>query len=213
MKPKYLAGLLSLGLGLTGMTAIVDAANFKLSNDQLAAAVEHGKQNYDKHPTAFMWSYLHDAGYGYPTVLMRTEYLAVADYVRRSEFQRKYGSQRVHKLTPERIESARSEVGGNLQFQITIYGPTEDFMKGYNFHLKVGDKTMKPANVDKPVVGENSGFKGKLAYKAQVFVDFDTKDLSGKEKVTLVLDPPKGMGPSGSRDSDFEVPFDLASVQ
>ena len=195
------------------MAVTANAANFSLSKDQMAAAVEHGKKNFDKHPTAFMWSYLHNAGYGYPSVLMRTEYFAIADYVRRSEFQRKYGSQRVHKLTPERIESARSEVGGNLQFVVTVYGPTEDFMKGYNFMLKVGDKQMKPANVDKPVVGENSGFKGKLAYKAQVFVDFAPNGLSGKEKVTLVLDPPAGQGPSGSRNSDFEVPFDLASVQ
>ena len=31
--------------------------------------------------------------------------------------------------------------------------------------------------------------------------------------VTLVVDPPDGLGPAGSRNANFNVPFDLASVK
>ncbi|MGI9302532.1 MAG: hypothetical protein ACR2RB_07490 [Gammaproteobacteria bacterium] len=188
------------------------AATFSLDKGQLGEAVEHGKAHFEQHPTAFRWNYMTDLGYGYPTVLMRTEYLAVSDYVRRAEFQRKYGSQRAHKLTDERIENARVEVDGQLQFLVTLYGPEANFVDNFEFHLMANGKEMKPAYVDKPVMGENSGFKGKLAYTATVIIDFPTKDLKGDEKVTLVIDPPDGLGPSGSRNSNFEAPFDLSAV-
>ncbi|MGI9385340.1 MAG: hypothetical protein ACR2PO_19490 [Methyloligellaceae bacterium] len=214
---KRSAATLTLCLGATALfgfaTMEARAAMFELKKDQVDAAVAHGKKHFEQHPTAFRWAYLKDTGYGYPSVLMRTEYLAVADYVRRAEFQRKYGSQRAHKLTDKRIQDARSEVAGHLQFVVTIYGPSADFMKAHKFHLMAGDKKIEPANVDKPVMAENSGFKGKLAYKAVCFVDFAAKALKGNEKVTLVVDPPAGMGPSGQRNADFKVPFDLAAVK
>lgn len=216
MKPtlsKFALGISALTLVFTVGAAPVEAASFKLSGDERADAVEHGKAHHDQDSTAFRFAYINNLGYGYPKVLLRTEYLAVADYVRRSEYQRSYGSQKVHKLTDERIESARREVDGRLQFQVKVYGPSEDFMKEYDFHLMAGDKHIMPTDIDKPVVADHSGFKGKLAYAATIIVDFPTADLKGDETVRLVLDPPNGMGPSGNRDANFEAPFDLSKVK
>ena len=200
--------------GLSTLVAVpVHSATFKLNDDQVAEAVEHGKMHFDQDVAAFRWPYINNQGYGYPYVLMRTEYLAISDYVRRSEYQREFGSQRVHKLNEARIRSAQSEVDGHLQFLVTVYGPSEDFMGEYDFSLMAGDKKLMPAYVDKPVMAENSGFKGKLTYSATIIIDFPTGDLNGDEKVTLVVDPPDGLGPAGSRNANFNVPFDLASVK
>ena len=200
--------------GLSTLVAVpVYSATFKLNDDQVAEAVEHGKMHFDQDVAAFRWPYINNQGYGYPYVLMRTEYLAISDYVRRSEYQREFGSQRVHKLNEARIRSAQSEVDGHLQFLVTVYGPSEDFMGEYDFSLMAGDKKLMPAYVDKPVMAENSGFKGKLTYSATIIIDFPTGDLNGDEKVTLVVDPPDGLGPAGSRNANFNVPFDLASVK
>ena len=201
------AGLVTLVAGP------VQSATFKLDDDQVAEAVEHGKMHFDQDTTAFRFPYINNQGYGYPFVLMRTEFLAVSDYVRRSEYQRKYGSQRAHKLNEARIRSAQSEVDGNLQFLVTVYGPSEDFMGGYDFTLMAGDTKVMPAYVDKPVMAESSGFKGKLMYAATIIIDFPTDGLNGDEMVTLVVDPPDGLGPAGSRNANFNVPFDLASVK
>lgn len=194
-------------------TASVNSASLKLNGEQIAEAVEHGKSYFDQDQTAFRFSYMNNLGFGYPQVLMRTEYLAVADYVRRSEYQRKYGSQRVHKLTDERIDSARREVDGQLQFLVTVYGPSEDFMNDYKFHLMAGEKKLMPAAVDMPVAAGHSGFQGKLSYAATIMIDFPTTDLTGNETVKLIVQPPKGLGPSGSRDANFEAPFDLSAVK
>lgn len=191
----------------------VHSATFKLSDDQVAEAVEHGKMHFEQDETAFRWPYINNQGYGYPYVLMRTEYLAVSDYVRRSEYQRKYGSQRAHKLDEARIRSAQSEVDGHLQFLVTVYGPSQDFMEGYDFQLMAGDRQLMPAYVDKPVMAENSGFKGKLTWEATIIIDFPTGDLKGDEKIMLIVDPPDGLGPAGSRNANFKVPFDLAGVK
>lgn len=200
--------------GLSTLVAVpVHSATFKLNDDQVAEAVEHGKMHFDQDVAAFRWPYINNQGYGYPYVLMRTEYLAISDYVRRSEYQREFGSQRVHKLNEARIRSAQSEVDGHLQFLVTVYGPSEAFMGEYDFSLMAGDKKLMPAYVDKPVMAENSGFKGKLTYSATIIIDFPTGDLNGDEKVTLVVDPPDGLGPAGSRNANFNVPFDLASVK
>ena len=201
------AGLVTIAAGP------VQAATFKLNDEQVAEAVEHGKMHFDQDVAAFRWPYINNQGFGYPYVLMRTEYLAVSDYVRRSEYQRKYGSQRVHKLNEARIKSAQSEVDGNLQFLVTVYGPSEDFMGEYDFTLMAGDKKVMPASVDKPVMAENSGFKGKLTYAATIIIDFPTDELSGDEAIALIVDPPDGLGPSGSRNANFNVPFDLAGVK
>ena len=201
------AGLVTLAAGSA------QAATFKLNDEQVAEAVEHGKMHFDQDAAAFRWPYINNQGYGYPYVLMRTEYLAVSDYVRRSEYQRKYGSQRAHKLNEARVKSAQSEVDGHLQFLVTVYGPSEDFMGEYDFALMAGDKKLMPAYVDKPVMAENSGFKGKLTYSSTIIIDFPTAELNGDEKVTLIVDPPDGLGPAGSRNANFKVPFDLASVK
>ena len=201
------AGLVTIAAGP------VQAATFKLNDEQVAEAVEHGKMHFDQDVAAFRWPYINNQGYGYPYVLMRTEYLAVSDYVRRSEYQRKYGSQRVHKLNEARIKSAQSEVDGNLQFLVTVYGPSEDFMGEYDFTLMAGDKKVLPAYVDKPVMAENSGFKGKLTYAATIIIDFPTDELNGDEAIALIVDPPDGLGPAGSRNANFNVPFDLAGVK
>ena len=79
--------------------------------------------------------------------------------------------------------------------------------------LMGGDKKVMPAYVDKPVMAENSGFKGKLTYAATIIIDFPTDELNGDEAITLVVDPPDGLGPAGSRNANFNVPFDLASVK
>ena len=210
---KLAAGACAAAGLLTFVAGPVQSATFKLNDEQVAEAVEHGKTHFDQDVAAFRWPYINNQGYGYPHVLMRTEYLAVSDYVRRSEYQRKFGSQRVHKLNEARIKSAQSEVDGHLQFLVTVYGPSEDFMGGYDFTLMVGDKKLMPAYVDKPVMAENSGFKGKLTYSATIIIDFPTGELNGDEKVTLVVDPPDGLGPAGSRNANFNVPFDLASVK
>ena len=189
------------------------AASFNLSGDQLVEAIKLGESKYDQDKTAFRWNYIKNLGYGYPQILLRTEYLAVADYVRRSEFQRKFGSQKIHELTDERVESARREVDGHLQFLVTVYGPSEDFMDDYDFHLELKDELILPSSIDKPVVAGHSGFRGKLSYAATIIIDFPTDGLTGNEKVTLILDPPDGLGPSGSRDSSFKALFDLSTVK
>lgn len=189
------------------------AAKFKLDSGGIAEAVELGKSKFDQDQTAFRFAYINNLGYGYPHILLRTEYLAIADYVRRSEYQRGYGSQKVHKLNDTRIENARREVDGQLQFVVKVYGPDNDFMKGYNFHLMAGDKKVDATFVDRPVTAEQSGFKGKLAYVAQIIIDFPTTGLNGDETVSLILDPPDGLGPSGSRNAHFEAKFDLSAVK
>lgn len=216
MKTKTLlqtvgAAVLAVGFGLAGSAG--NAAMFDLTKEQIEDAVNVGKKQFDQHPTAFMWPYYTDTGYGYPAVLLRTEYFAVSDYVRRSEFQRKYGSQRVHKLTDERIEDARKEVAGVLQFLVTIYGPSEDFMKDWKFHLMATGKQIAPKAVDKPQVATRAGFAGKIAYMANVIVDFPRDGLKGDEQVTLVVDPPNGLGPSGARNESYKVPFNLAKLK
>lgn len=189
------------------------AADFELNEEQIAAAVELGTTKFDQDQTAFRWDYIKNLGFGYPHILLRTEFLAVADYVRRSEYQREYGSQKIHELTAERIENARREVDGLLQFLVTVYGPSESFMEGYNFELLAGDVSIQPDYVDKPVIADASGFQGKLSYSATIIIDFPTDALSGKEHVILIIDPPDGLGPSGSRDANFEAPFDLSAVR
>lgn len=214
---RSLARLAAGACAATGLLAFtagsVHSATFSLNDEQVAEAVEHGKMHFDQDATAFRWPYINNQGYGYPYVLMRTEYLAISDYVRRSEYQRKYGSQRAHKLNEARVKSAQSEVDGRLQFLVTVYGPSEDFMEEYDFSLTVGDKTVMPAYVDKPVMAENSGFKGKLTYSATIIIDFPTGGLNGDETIALIVDPPDGLGPAGSRNANFKVPFDLASVK
>ncbi|MBL93986.1 MAG: hypothetical protein CFH10_01561 [Alphaproteobacteria bacterium MarineAlpha4_Bin2] len=212
-KPRILLTTMAAAILIALSTAPADAAKFKLDQKGIDSAVAHGKANFDKDATAFRWDYLSNLPYGYPKVLMRTEHLAISDYVRRSEFQRKYGSQRAHKLNEARIKSAQSEVDGKLQFVVTLYGAEADFMKAYGFHLMANGKHLMPAYVDMPVTGENSGFKGRLAYMATVFVDFTTDGLSGNEKVTFIVDAPKGAGPSGARDTDYKLPFDLSKVK
>lgn len=189
------------------------AASLKLDDKQLAEAVEEGKAKYEMHPLAFKNEYYRDLGFGYPAVLLRTEYFAVADYVRRSEFQRKYGSQRVHELNDARIKSAQSEVNGQLQFQVTLYGKTENFANNFKYRLMVGDKAIEPASVDSPQRAESSGFGGKVDFKADVIVDFPGMNLKGNEKITLVIDPPDGMGPSGARNDNYEAKFDLSKLK
>lgn len=201
------AGLVTFAAGS------VQSATFTLRDEQVAEAVEHGKMHFDQDVTAFRWPYINNQGYGCPYVLMRTEYLAVSDYVRRSEYQREYGSQRVHKLNKARIKSAQSEVDGHLQFLVTVYGPSEDSMGEYDFTLMAGDKKVMPAYVDRPVMAENSGFKGKPMYAAPIITDFPTDDLNGDEQVTLVVDPPDGLDPAGSCNANFNVLFGLASVK
>ena len=210
---KTLLGTCMLGAAFALGTLSAQSASFSLNDKQLAEAVELGKTKHDQDETAFRFAYINNLGYGYPSVLLRTEYLAVADYVRRSEYQRHYGSQKIHELTDERIESARREVDGKLQFMVTVYGPDENFTKDYDFHLMAGDKKVMPAAVDKPAMADSSGFKGKLAYAATIILDFPTADLKGDEKIKLILDPPDGLGPSGSRNANFEVPFDLSAVK
>lgn len=204
-------GLLAAGVIFVATTA--QAAMFNLSKDQVSDAVKHGKSSFEQHPTVFMWPYFKVTGYGYPTALLRTEYFAVADYVRRAEFQRKYGSQKAHKLTDKRIEDARNEVAGVLQFVVTVYGPDKGFMNDYNFHLVSSGKKISPKAVDKPAEATTSGFSGKLGYTANVIVDFPGDAVTGKEKIALIVQPPKGSGPSGARNGSFKVPYDLGAVK
>ena len=211
---RIVLALTAMAMAFTiGTAAPAWAASFSLSSDQLSDAIKLGKLKYDQDKTAFRWNYIQNLGYGYPQILLRTEYLAVADYVRRSEFQSNFGSQKVHELTDERIESARREVDGQLQFLVTVYGPSEDFMNGYDFHLVLKDELIMPSSIDRPVVAGHSGFRGKLSYAATIIIDFPTDRLTGNEKVTLILDPPDGLGPSGSRDSNFKALFDLSTVE
>ena len=72
---------------------------------------------------------------------------------------------------------------------------------------------LTPAYVDKPVMAKNSGFKGKLTYSAKITIDFPIGGLNSDEKVTLIVKPPDGLGPAGSRNASFKMPFDLASVK
>ena len=133
-----------LSFFVTVGASLTSAASLTLNDVQLREAVELGQSKFDQDQMAFRWDYIKNLGYGYPQVLLRTEYLAVADYVRRSEYQRKFGSQRIQELTDERIERARREVDGRLQFFVTVYGPTEDFMSDYKFGLVVNDERLIP---------------------------------------------------------------------
>ncbi len=209
----------SLGLAAIGAFvmiasgSITHAAMLKPNETTLKEAVALGEKNFDQHPIAFKWAYYKTLGLGYPDITLRTKYLAVADYVRRSEFQRKFGTQRVHKVTDKRIQSASEDVIGGLQFIVGHSGPKEDFLKGYKFSLKVGDKTLKPVDVAAPTIANPSGFMGAIAYSGEAIVDFDASGLKGDEKVVLVVKPQDGRGPAGSKNSPFEVPFDLAGVK
>lgn len=204
-------GLVTAGFAMAGSEA--GAILMNLSKSQVSEAVANGKKHFDQDPMAFRWNYYYDAGYGYPNALLRTEYLAVSDFIRRAEFQRKYGSQRAHKETPDRIEDRRKQVAGKLQFIVTVYGEKQDFAKDYGFALKANGKSVQASSVDGPVMADLSGFKGKLAYKAKVIVEFPIAGLDPKGKVVLVVDPPDGLGPSGGRNANFKLPFDLASMK
>ena len=98
-------GLVTAGFAMAGSGA--GAMLMNLSKGQVSEAVAHGKKYFDQHPAAFKSNYYYNAGYGYPNALLITEFLAVSDFIRRAEFQRKYGSQRAHKETPDRIEDHR----------------------------------------------------------------------------------------------------------
>lgn len=204
-------GLVTAGFAMAGSGA--GAMLMNLSKSQVSEAVAHGKKFFDQHPTAFRVNYYYNAGYGYPNALLLTEFLAVSDFIRRAEFQRKYGSQRAHKETPDRIEDRRKQVAGKLQFLVTIYGKKQDFAKDYGFALKANGKTVQASSVDAPVMADLSGFKGRLAYAAKVIVEFPAAGLDPKGKVALVIDPPDGFGPSGGRNANYELPFDLASMK
>ena len=204
-------GLVTAGFAMAGSEA--GAMLMNLSKGQVSEAVAHGKKYFDQHPIAFRSNYYYNAGYGYPNALLLTEFLAVSDFIRRAEFQRKYGSQRAHKETPDRIEDRRKQVVGKLQFLVTVYGEKQDFAKTYGFALKAKGKTVQASSVDAPVMAELSGFKGKLLYKAKVIVEFPAAGLDPKGKVALVVAPPAGLGPSGGRNANFELPFDLASMK
>ncbi|MCK0103244.1 hypothetical protein [Pseudohalocynthiibacter sp. F2068] len=206
------AAVFSLAFALTSQSALAETM-INPSQDTLGEAVQLGTDNFDQHPVAFQWDYLTNLGLGYPEVLLRTRYLAVADYVRRSEFQRKFGTQRVHEITDERIKAAHDEVVGGLQFIVTASGPTEDFMLAYEFSMSVGDAVLEPILVDAPQKASPSGFMGDIAYTAGAIVDFDASGLSGTESVTLLVKAPDGRGPSGARNSAYEIPYDLSILK
>ncbi len=201
----------AVGVIVGGLAA--NAAIIKPDGPALKEAAALGEKNFDQHPVAFKWDYYTTLGLGYPDVTLRTKYFAVADYVRRSEFQRKFGTQRVHKVTDARIQSASDEVIGGLQFIVGHAGPTKDFLQAYTFSLKVGDMIMKPLDVAVPAIANPSGFMGEIAYAGEAIIDFDASHLKGNEKVTLVVKAPDGRGPSGSKNSPFEIPFDLSTVK
>lgn len=203
-----MAGATILAAGVSAQAAMVDP-----NDAALKEAVKWGETKFDQHPTAFKWDYFVTLGLGYPDVTLRTRYFAVADYVRRSEFQRKFGTQRVHQLNDARIKAATEEVVGGLQFIIGHVGPTDDFLKAYEFSLKVGDKTLKPIDVAAPSIANPSGFMGAIAFAGEAIVDFDAAGLKGDEKLVLVIKAPDGRGPSGSKNAPFEIPFDLSKVK
>lgn len=211
-KSHALSAMLS-GAVIFASALTADAAMLTPSEGALKEAVKWGEAKFDQHPTAFKWDYYTTLGLGYPEATLRTKYFAVADYVRRSEFQRKYGTQRVHKVNDARIKSASSEVIGGLQFIVGHAGPTADFLKAYKFSLKVGDKTLEPMDVAAPAIANHSGFMGAIAYSGEAILDFDASGLKGDEKVVLVVKAPEGRGPSGSKNSPFEIPFDLSKVK
>lgn len=177
----------------------------KLTPDQVKEAVEWGKAKFDQDAVAFSWKYLVDEGLGKPKALVRTEYFAIADFVRRSEYQRAFGVWKVHKLTPEAIEEQRQEAEGKLVFQLTDYGESSDFSRNYRATLKAGEKIIPPLAEDYTVEASPSGFPGKMQFKGGGTIVFPIEAINPSGTVTLVVERP------GKRPLNF--PFNLGTIK
>lgn len=213
MRRQLMIGALAGGVAVVMLGAQSHALLTELDEQQVEEAVQLGMENFDQHPTAFKWDWYHDEGYGFPKALLKTEYLVVADFVRRSEFQRVFGSQAAHELTPEAIEEQRKSVEGVLQFEVTGYGETAETAEKYSFHLVANDKKIKPSDVVRPVEAASSGFTGRVKYEAQMIVEFLLEEINPDGEVVLVIEPPEGMGPPLARNDPYHFSFDLASLK
>lgn len=163
----------------------IHAISLELSAEQIAEAVEYGRQNKSIELSSFSkpWTVCKEKGMGSATLF--TPFHNIAYKARKFAIERK-------EFTQQDIMQA-VEIGDTFTFSVTVYGDEYDFCARYTAKLYYKDDVIQPEFEFIPDIAEASEFwPDPPSHAARLVFKFPTEGIDLNELVTLAVVAPGG---------------------
>jgi hypothetical protein len=169
---RLAVGLLGLGLAAGGPAA--SGASLSLGEQQRAEALREGRRSVISESFGQEWRVVNGHG---ESVTVITPFHRLALAARHAAFKNE-------PVRPRDQDRALAPLGDRLVFWVHLRGPREDFARHLRPRLLVGDRELEPtlAQNERTAIRDEAGH-----YLARCVYWFPSQDLTGRERVTLVV--------------------------
>ncbi len=183
LKKRKIPWLLIIVVGLIAVSpsnAMVINPTEKQVQEAIAYGEEH-KDNIEKIKKE----------YSYPSISGKEEFIAVVTKISLLKLMSAYTEKRGGKLSEEDIKGILN--GKSFYIKAYLLGDDVDFAGDIRGVIKIGDKVVQPREV-KPMIWAIPSFRWPKSpsYKAANYYYFDYGEFKGNEKITFILQKPKG---------------------
>ena len=183
LKKRKIPWLLIIVVGLIAVSPS-NAMVINPTEKQVQEAIAYGEEHKDDIEKI-------KKEYSYPSISGKEEFIAVVTKISLLKLMSAYTEKRGGKLSEEDIKGILN--GKSFYIKAYLLGDDVDFAGDIRGVIKIGDKVVQPREV-KPMIWAIPSFRWPKSpsYKAANYYYFDYGEFKGNEKITFILQKPKG---------------------